>query len=171
MIRNNKKAAPADESEVPQQVVEALPPPATTSSSLESSLPPDDDIVPVDDFVPVEGLPPDKTMLSSEPMEELVRLADKFCIDHSKFSSKEEYVVALQARYPKTKAPRNKLSRLNEVASFLDSGKKAQEGKIEVDDLFQFLLQKLKVEKDLQEKIMRAYTLKEKISVLGDCVR
>lgn len=128
------------------------------------------DDIPVDDFVPVEGLPPDKTMLSSQTMEELVRLCERVNVDHSGFTAREEYVEALQARYPK-QAQRRLSQGVSDVAAFLQSGNKAQENNIKVDDLFKFLLNKLKVERDLQTKIIKTYSNKEKISLLGDCVR
>lgn len=140
-----------------------------TSSPSKMSSP--DDEIPVDDFVPVEGLPPDKTMLSSQTMDELVHLCQHVNIDYSAFTTKEEYVDALQARYPKEKLNRGHSARVTDVAAFLDSGAKAQANNIKVDDLFTFLLNKLKVERDLQKKIMAVYTVKEKVSLLGECVR
>lgn len=140
------------------------PPPPTEEAG-------DVDDIPMDDFVPVEGLPPDKTMLSSQTMEELVRLCEHVNVDHSSFTTREEYVEALQARYPKQKMQRMHSQGISDVASFLQSGNKAQENNIKVDDLFKFLLNKLKVERDLQKKIINVYSDKDKIALLGECVR
>lgn len=129
------------------------------------------DDIPVDDFVPVEGLPPDKTMLSSQTMDELTRLCEHVNVDHSSFTTREEYVDALQARYPKEKMSRSRSLCVSDVSTFLQSGVKAQENNIKVDDLFKFLLNKLKVERDLQRKIIKVYSTKEKVCLLGECVR
>ena len=131
----------------------------------------DFDDIPVDDFVPVEGLPPDKTMLSSQTMDELMRLCEHVNVDHSSFTTREEYVDALQARYPKEKISRSRSLCVSDVSTFLQSGIKAQENNIKVDDLFKFLLNKLKVERELQRKIIKVYSTKEKVCLLGECVR
>jgi hypothetical protein len=127
----------------------------------------------VDDFVPVEGLPPDKTMLSSHTMDELVKLCQQFNIDVSSFAAKEEYVLALQARYPKEKLHKTASMRVTDASASLEAeagAGRAQANAIQVDDLFKSLLIKLKVKADLQRHITAAYTMKEKVSLLGECV-
>ncbi len=122
----------------------------------------------IDGIIPVAGLPPDKTMLSSETMEALQGLCVAAGIDYTHFKSREEYVAALQRLYPKPPLNRQNSDAVKEV---LKGGKVTKDASVKLDDLFRYLLQTLQVQADLQNNMLSAYSLQEKGLILGDCKR
>ena len=119
----------------------------------------------IDDILPI-GLPPDKTMLSSCTLEQLINFCTAANINQSAFTDTKQYVAALQKLYPES----NK-STASQKLELLPGASLLTEEITNVNTLFIQLLNKLQVEPAVSKNLQQKYTITEKIDVLGDSTR
>lgn len=149
-----------DDEELPSY--ESAAPPSYTATAQEF-----EDSMMIDEMLPI-GLPPDKTMLSSCTMEELIKFCNSMNIKHAAFTDVKQYVAALQKLYPedKKKSVEDKLLKLDDHQASL-----SREEENNVNTLFIQLLNKLQVAPELKKRVQLKYTTQEKIDLLVDSTR
>ncbi len=133
-------------------------PPAYSATAADSEML-------IDDILPI-GLPPDKTMLSSCTLEQLINFCTAANINQSAFTDTKQYVAALQKLYPES----NKAT-VSQKLELLPASSLTAEEVTNINTLFIQLLNKLQVEPAVSKILQQKYSVTEKVDVLGDSTR